>query len=113
MTPRLSDVDEPACTPLDDWAFFPGKGDTRYQLVAARSICERCPVIQPCLAYALAHEVVGVWAGTTEPQRAAMRRAAGIRAQPLTTDTLGLTDPSPRNLARRAARAAARDQDTP
>jgi WhiB family redox-sensing transcriptional regulator len=36
----------------------------------AKSICARCPVKSPCLAYALrVHEALGIWGGTTEADR--------------------------------------------
>jgi WhiB family transcriptional regulator, redox-sensing transcriptional regulator len=41
-------------------------------------ICQRCPVKDDCLAYALEHEIdFGVWGGLTERQRRAyLRRTA-------------------------------------
>jgi WhiB family redox-sensing transcriptional regulator len=43
----------------------------------ARRICMACPVREPCLRFALLHEeTVGVWGGTTEGDRRAMRRAS-------------------------------------
>jgi hypothetical protein len=47
------------------------------------SLCGSCPFARPCLAYALAHNVDGWWAGTSKPQRAALRRKHGIAARPL------------------------------
>lgn len=39
----------------------------------AISLCLTCPVIEPCLQYALDHEDYGYWAGTTSRERRAMR----------------------------------------
>ena len=39
----------------------------------ALSICAQCPLQKACLAYALDNEEYGVWGGTTESQRAALR----------------------------------------
>ena len=37
---------------------------------AAKSLCERCPVIEPCREHALAvREPYGVWGGLTEAER--------------------------------------------
>jgi WhiB family redox-sensing transcriptional regulator len=42
---------------------------------AAKSICAKCPVQQPCLEYALANrERDGVWGGATERERRRMVR---------------------------------------
>lgn len=43
---------------------------------AALAVCRRCPVRQPCLDTALARHPtadVGIWGGTTEPQRRHLR----------------------------------------
>lgn len=43
---------------------------------AALAVCRRCPVRQPCLETALARRPtadVGIWGGTTEPQRRHLR----------------------------------------
>ena len=43
----------------------------------AAAVCEGCPSRGPCLDYALADpDLLGVWAGTTEHDRARLRRAA-------------------------------------
>lgn len=40
----------------------------------AKEICERCPVQDACLAYALGNaDDWGVWGGTTGPERRRMR----------------------------------------
>ncbi len=54
--------------------WFPVAADT---VEAARAVCEACPVRRPCLEYAITSSMAleGIWAGTTEVERAQMRRA--------------------------------------
>ena len=51
--------------------FFPVRGDG----AAARAICRQCPVQTECLEYAIADPlpVVGIFGGTDERERAAIR----------------------------------------
>lgn len=42
---------------------------------AAKAICADCPVIAGCLEYALANNVDGIWGGTSERERRALRLA--------------------------------------
>jgi len=43
----------------------------------AKALCRRCAVAEECLAYALADpELVGIWGGTSERERRAMRRVS-------------------------------------
>lgn len=53
--------------------FFPGRGDNA-TLDAARRVCDACPVTAECLAWALEHGETGVWGGTSDAQRRAMRK---------------------------------------
>lgn len=57
------------------WLFFPGRGDNE-TVRRALEVCERCPVIDDCLRFAVATNASGVWGGTTEKQRRNMKRAA-------------------------------------
>ncbi|MFE0514310.1 WhiB family transcriptional regulator [Streptomyces sp. NPDC058964] len=69
-----------ACTGEDPELFFPvgTTGPALRDIAAAKRVCARCPVITPCLAYALAHgQTHGVWGGTCEAERAALLRAWG------------------------------------
>jgi len=47
----------------------------------ARAICARCPVRKDCLMTALKRVEVGVWGGTTEEDRAAVRHLPEARGQ--------------------------------
>jgi WhiB family redox-sensing transcriptional regulator len=60
-----------ACRTVDPDLFFP-LGTTRpaqAQEARALAVCARCPVVDPCLAWAMAREDEGVWGGTTALQR--------------------------------------------
>ena len=41
----------------------------------AKKVCSRCPVRTECLEFALARPVSGIWAGTTEDERRAIRQS--------------------------------------
>lgn len=60
-----------ACRGVDQSAFFVGVGESSRK---AKAICATCPVIEPCLEWALDHFEVGVWGGTTHRERRAIRR---------------------------------------
>lgn len=60
--------------------FFPSDG---VGVEVAKRICAQCPVIEPCLEYALANRIDhGVWGGCSERQRRRLlkaRRKQGAR----------------------------------
>ena len=65
------------CTGMDPEAFFPiAAAEPITDDVAAA--CAGCPWRRPCLAWALAHPVVGIWAGTNTAQREDLRRRHGL-----------------------------------
>lgn len=47
----------------------------------AKAICRRCPVIDPCLSYAIKHHERGIWGGCTEGERAKLERAARMAGE--------------------------------
>lgn len=58
------------------------KGKSTYiDIDAAKRACSMCPMIQECLTWALHRERYGIWAGTTERERIAMRTRLGIRVE--------------------------------
>lgn len=61
------------CQEVDPVLFFPEKGE---KSVEALRICGRCDAREACLSYAMSIDgsIIGVWGGTTETQRKAMRR---------------------------------------
>lgn len=60
------------CAQTDPEAFFPEKGGS---VRDAKSVCRSCEVQAECLDYALLNdERFGVWGGTSEKERRALRR---------------------------------------
>lgn len=75
-----------ACAGRDLNLFFPAKGhDTR----AAKAICATCRFLEPCLDYAVHAQgvpgryVAGVWGGTGERERLALRCGHGSIRHPV------------------------------
>ena len=70
--------DHAACSLQDRDLFFPvsTSGASLADIEAAKHVCQRCPVMTPCLRWALdLGQVSGIWGGTTEEERRALRRA--------------------------------------
>jgi WhiB family redox-sensing transcriptional regulator len=70
--------DQAACRGQDPDLFFPvtTAGASLGQIETATRVCQRCPVQTPCLRWALdIGQVCGIWGGTTEEERRALRRA--------------------------------------
>lgn len=83
--------DDAACLHADPDLFFPigPAGPGLHQVDQAKRICLACPVRTPCLTWALSQGVLsGIWGGTTEDERRAIRRAAVTRT-PSSTATAG------------------------
>ena len=75
--------DDAACLRADPDLFFPigTTGPALGQVDQAKRICLACPVRTPCLQWALGQGILsGVWGGTTEEERRAIRRAATVGA---------------------------------
>ncbi|MFJ7078506.1 WhiB family transcriptional regulator [Streptomyces sp. NPDC098781] len=57
--------------------FFPEDySPTGAEVVAAKAMCGKCPIIQLCLIWSLAHPVLaeeGIWGATTPGQRRTLR----------------------------------------
>ena len=65
------------CAQVDPELFFPEKGGST---TAAKQLCASCPVIEQCLAWAVANnERFGIWGGQTERAR---RRMSSPAADP-------------------------------
>ena len=78
-----------ACRSLDPELFFPiGHGPAaQAQVVAAKSVCARCPVARECLSWALeTGQDAGVWGGLTEEERRQLRRDALVLGGDLAAD---------------------------
>lgn len=77
-TPRDAD---PLCR-QDPELFF---ATTVEEVAAAKKVCRRCPLIEPCLNYSLVWSVQGVWGGTAENERQGIREWNGIVPKPIAT----------------------------
>ncbi len=63
-----------ACSEADPEIFFPLAVGGTQTAAEARTWCHNCPVAAECLDYALRTGQQGIWGGTTEEQRTAIRR---------------------------------------
>ena len=70
-------TDEALCTQVEA-PFFPAPSHYE-QVQAAREVCERCPLIEPCREYGVTHGVDGGWGGTSDSERQRIRKQRGIR----------------------------------
>lgn len=71
------------CASVDPELFFP-EGSSNVHAAAKKAItpiCNSCEFIEPCLDFALRHDVQGLWAGTTEPDRKLIRRRTGVKIE--------------------------------
>jgi WhiB family transcriptional regulator, redox-sensing transcriptional regulator len=78
-TKRLDWRGDAACMHADPDLFFPvgTTGPALRQIDEAKRVCLACPVRTPCLEWALGQGILsGIWAGTTEEERHAIRHAA-------------------------------------
>ena len=70
------------CRDEDPELFFPigTTGPAAVQVEQAKVVCRRCTVVEDCLTWALdTGQESGVWGGTSEDERRALRRRA-VRA---------------------------------
>lgn len=67
-----------ACHGRDASDFYVNKGKN-LAVDRARAMCRTCPVAPECLAWALAHELGGVWGGASPKERRAMRKRIGVQ----------------------------------
>ncbi|MFD7136303.1 WhiB family transcriptional regulator [Streptomyces sp. NPDC059894] len=71
-----------ACRDEDPDLFFPigTSGPALLQTEQAKAVCRRCPAREPCLEWALeTDQTLGVWGGTSETERRALRRRIKAR----------------------------------
>lgn len=72
---NAEDLEKAACAGKDVNLFFPEgpynaiENSVRY----AKSICATCPVKDACLKAALENNMTGIWGGTTDQERRALR----------------------------------------
>ncbi|MFJ8539627.1 WhiB family transcriptional regulator [Streptomyces sp. NPDC093591] len=71
--------DHAACRHEDPDLFYPigTSGPTLLQTEQAKAVCRRCSVQEQCLRWALdTEQFIGIWGGTSENERRALRRRA-------------------------------------
>ncbi|MEU1465720.1 WhiB family transcriptional regulator [Streptomyces sp. NPDC005727] len=71
-----------ACRHEDPDLFFPigTTGPSQVQAQQAKAVCGGCPVREQCLDWALdTGQSIGIWGGTTETERRALRRRVRSR----------------------------------
>jgi len=68
----ISERTDRACAGVAPEVFFPRK-ITPAAVDYAKAHCRRCPVLGPCLAYALLNDADGIWGGTTAAERQEMQ----------------------------------------
>jgi WhiB family redox-sensing transcriptional regulator len=62
------------CNESNSELFFPEEYIDQGKLIAARDICNACPLVADCLQYAISTPWLdGIWAGTTPRQRSRIR----------------------------------------
>lgn len=59
------------CAQTDPEVFFPELGGSARE---AKKVCAQCPVLARCRSYALEHQEKGIWGGTSDRDRALLRR---------------------------------------
>lgn len=65
------------CRDEDPELWFPvgDDGPARAQIVEAKTVCRRCPVVSACLAWALeSGQEAGIWGAKTADERREIRR---------------------------------------
>ncbi|MCX4743407.1 WhiB family transcriptional regulator [Streptomyces antibioticus] len=70
------------CRHEDPDLFFPigTSGPALLQTEQAKAVCRRCPVREACLDWAMnTDQTLGVWGGTSETERRAIKRRARAR----------------------------------
>ncbi|WP_128429597.1 WhiB family transcriptional regulator [Streptomyces cyaneus] len=71
--------DHAACRHEDPDLFYPigTSGPMLLQTEQAKAVCRRCSVQEQCLRWALdTEQFIGIWGGTSENERRALRRRA-------------------------------------
>jgi WhiB family redox-sensing transcriptional regulator len=69
-------MDVAECKGMDPELFHPNRGE---DTAAAKAVCAECLSRVECLEYALANnEKVGIWGGTSERERRALRRELNL-----------------------------------
>jgi WhiB family redox-sensing transcriptional regulator len=84
VVPLCSKIDPDVFFPVDDSLENPGNSSkliTYSDERLAKAICDACPLKLPCALYAIQTGPQGIWGGTTESERLAIRRGRGVKLQ--------------------------------
>ena len=84
VVPLCSAVDPDSFFPVDDFSETLNnktKSTTYANERAAKAVCQECPLKLPCAVYAIQTNPQGIWGGTTESERMAIRRGRGVKLQ--------------------------------
>ena len=82
--PNFEEFGAPPCSETDPEAFYPadlndiagGAGNSKYYNESgAKAVCKACPYVMRCLMYAIENNELGIWGGTTESDRKAIKRS--------------------------------------
>ena len=77
---KLDWQEEAECRKFDNLLFFgPDQGETELEKqgreAKAKSVCQRCPALEPCLEFAMeTNQKYGIWGGHTDKERASLKR---------------------------------------
>jgi WhiB family transcriptional regulator, redox-sensing transcriptional regulator len=77
---KLDWQEQAACRSYDNVLFFgPDQGESEREKQArearAKAVCQRCPVADPCLEFAMeTNQKYGIWGGLTDKERASLKR---------------------------------------
>lgn len=77
---RLDWQEDAACREYDNILFFgEDQGESELERQAreseAKAVCQRCPVAEPCLEFAIeTNQKYGIWGGLTDKERASLKR---------------------------------------
>lgn len=71
--------DEPCAQVGADFFSVDDSSNRYHNTKKLREICSGCEMREPCLEYALHVKVFGFWGGTTENERAKIRKSRGIK----------------------------------
>lgn len=88
--PDFSGKGEPICSMLPDEEkdmFVADKSDEDFRLKTngAKALCNSgCPYLNECFSWAMEHGEAGVWGGTSEQERRAIKRSGMKVSLPLT-----------------------------
>ena len=72
--------EQAACREYDNELFFgPDRPESELEKqtreMRAKAVCKTCPVVEPCLEFAMeTNQKYGIWGGLTDKERASLKR---------------------------------------